>query len=347
MDQLEHEFASLFRKHGAPLQTTAVPSPAGERLAQQLHFYRSIDGSVYVGALSALGFNALASQQGGRDFVAIYLGAITQLTLYAYQLFSDPVVYPHIGDSAREACDDGVIQRLRLLDPYGVRSFRYWPNDPTRLNAAERVAECACLILYLHELGHVRGCHLDLLNEESGVAEYQEIHSDSLNKRQSLLMRALELEADNVAIANGLSLWRELTARTGRHTVDGLDATLLWLTAAELLFWTMSFSHQLSRPDKLASHPSIATRYLNLLFYRGQQGHDDIELITAIKSNEYCVGGWAARHGLASYLTDYFHDDCDTAPVADEWKELRHEIEKHWDRLDHFQRLRAKRLDLS
>lgn len=346
MDGLDSEFASLFRRHSDPLTASDLPSPARERFAQQIQFYRSIDPTVYVGVLTAPEFNALASQRNGVDFIAMYIGAIHQLTLYAYQLFSDPAVYPEIGDPTAERCDDDVIQRLRLGEVYAAASLRYSPNDATRRNAAERVAECACLILFFHELGHVRGCHLDLLNDELWLREYQEINAAPLNDHAALLMRTLELEADSVALANSLATWRGLTAETGRHVVNGLDATCTWLLAAELLFWVMSLTHDRWRPNQLSSHPSIATRYLNLRFFRGRDGQDDVDLVNAWDQRNRCVIRWMGRHNLSSSLLRWSVDDEElaTAVVAGEWTQLRQEMEKLWDRLDDYQRARDTRL---
>lgn len=348
-EQLEWEFAWRFREHGVPLQAANLPEPGGQRLTQLIQFYRSIDREVYVGALDAIGFNAMASAGSGVDFIAMYLGAFHRLTLYAYQVFADPSVHPHVGDPSVERSEAEVIQQLRRGNVFDIGLLRYMPRDPTRQNAAERVAECACLLLFFHELGHVRGCHLALLAEELGVTEYQEFSGAPITEEGSLLMRALELEADSVAVANSLSMWRHLAASTGRHVVEGLGATQTWVMGAELLFYAMSFAHQQWRPDTRASHPSIATRYFNLRFYRGQNGQEDVELASIVEARGFYLAEWVHRHKLTSPLLDYFteSDSAASTVVADEWSELHREIERRWDRLEGLQRARFERLATS
>jgi len=237
--------------------------------------------------------------------------------------------------------------QLRCGDLHGLEALRYLPNDPTRQNAAERVSECACLLLFLHELAHVRGCHLEILAEELAVTEYREICSDPIGERESLLRRALELEADTLAIANSLSIWKGLAAETGRHAIQGLSPITAWLIAAELLFWVMSCAVLRSRAAGPASHPAMGTRYFNLCLFRGQKGQDNTEVVQAIEQNDRCIGRWVSRHKLPSSLlspVDEFSEAA-SAAASDEWTQLRLEIERRWDRIDELQALRAKRVD--
>ena len=60
--------------------------------------------------------------------------------------------------------------------------------------------------MFLHEVAHIEGCHLDLIYDEMRLSEYQEININPLNEKESLLLRALELEADTLGLLNSLTL---------------------------------------------------------------------------------------------------------------------------------------------
>lgn len=336
-------FDALFRPYGARLDFDNLPSPARERYRSQIAFYRQFDPTIYVGVLTTQSFNALASRGPGGDFIAMHMGAIAQLTLFAYQAFADPLVCPSVGTPAVESCEPAALDRLRELDPYGAVSMRYMPNDPTRINAAERIAECACLILFLHEAAHVRGCHLDLVAAELGIKEYQEFSAAPLDERGSLLLRTLELEADTLAIANSLTIWRNLVTRTALHDIEGLDPVRAWVLAAELFFVVMSFNHQQARRGQLASHPSIVTRFLNFRLFRGQQGQDNTDLVQAIERSEDSLLLWVDRHKLPiplmRLLDEPFDDTC-----TQELTELKQHAESLWPRLEEYQRHRSERI---
>ncbi len=45
------------------------------------------------------------------EFIALYMGSIAQLTLYAYQVFSDPEIFPDIGCPTRDGLN-GCLSRV-------------------------------------------------------------------------------------------------------------------------------------------------------------------------------------------------------------------------------------------
>jgi len=328
-------FETLFRAYGARLDFDALPTPARERYRQQVEFYRHLDPTIYVGVLTARSFNALASRGPGGDYIAMHMGAITQLTLFAYQAFADPRFCPSVGNPMVESCETDVLVQLRELDPYGVVSMRYLPNDSIRKNAAERIAECACLILFLHEAAHIRGCHLDLVAADLGIEDYREFSG-------SLLLRSIELEADSVAIANSLTIWRSLVDQSGLHEIEGLDAVRAWMFAAELFFVVMSFNHQQVRRGQLASHPSMVTRFLNFRVFRGQRGHDNTDLVQALERSEDSLLLWVDRHKLPIPLMRFFDEPFDDT-CTQELTELKQHVETLLPRLEEYQQVRSER----
>jgi hypothetical protein len=217
------------------------------------------------------------------------------------------------------------------------------PNDPIRRNVAERIAECACLILFLHEAAHIRGCHIDLILNELGVVEHQEFNINPINEEESLLLRTLELEADTVALINSLNIWCYLAKHTGIHDVEVLGPTRSWLIACELLFCVMSLNHSRSRENQLPSHPSILTRYLNIRMGKIMQGEDQ-ELIEALNQPGNTLLLWIAKHNLSSPILDFFQENPFDPKNVAEWIELQKEVHVLYPKLETYQHARSRRL---
>ncbi len=342
----QEQFSILFRKYGKPVQVNELPSETKKRYEEQIGFYNAFDPTIYVGALENMSFNAVATKNDIGEFIALYMGAITQLTLYAYQVFSDPDLFKDMGDVSLEKCENRIIDILKKGDIFRASELRYLPNDPKRRNVAERIAECSCLILFLHEAGHIRGCHIDIILNELGISAYQEFNINPINEEESLLLRALELEADMVALANSLSIWRDLVERTGIHDVEVLGPTRSWLIAAELLFWVMSVNHNKSRANRLASHPSVLTRYLNIRLILRKQDEEDKELIDAFRQPGNTLLPWIAKHNLSSSILDYYQKDTFEDADITEWVELQQRIKTILPKLEEYQYARSKRLGI-
>jgi hypothetical protein len=261
----------------------------------------------------------------------------------AYQLFSDPEFFPHIGKSDSESVDQDTIRILKKSTIKGIYNQRYLPNDPDRVNAAERVAECACLMLYLHEAAHIRGCHIDIIADYFGVAEYQEINMLPLDDESSVILRALELEADTLAVINGLSIWRELTKHTDVHAVAGLEETQLWLVAAELLFWVMSMSLDYEAPKQSRTHPSLLTRELNLRMIRGKEGVEDTVLARTLEKDRHEVPRWFLKHKMSSQIISLFNDETiRLEEKASEYRELCAKLQELWPSIEKLQAARME-----
>lgn len=302
-----------------------------------------IDSSIYVGVVENATFNAVASRNHTGEFIALYAGAIAQLTFYSYQAFSDPDFYPNVGDASAEKQEPAIIAILKEGDISRAAEQRYWPNCPTRRNVAERIAECSCLILFLHESAHIKGCHIDLILNEFALSEYQEFNINPINAEESLLLRTLELEADTLALINSLNIWRDLVKRTGIHDVQVLGPTRVWLIACELLFWAMSFNHSRSRGSQLPSHPSILTRYLNIRIGKIMQGEDQ-ELRKTLQQPGNSLLPWIVNHNLSSPILNFFQEKPFDRQDLAEWIELQQEIQILYPKLEAYQQARSKRL---
>jgi hypothetical protein len=339
----EEQFSILFRKHGTPLLLDGLPAAIKKKWEEQIGFYNLLDSSIYVGVLDNASFNAVASRNHAGEFIALYAGAIAELTLYSYQVFSDPDFYPNIGDASAEKYEPAIISSLKEGDISRAAELRYWPNCSTRKNVAERIAECACLVLFLHESAHIKACHIDLILKEFAISEYQEFNINPINAKESLLLRTLELEADTLALINSLNIWRDLVKRTGIHDVQVLEPTRVWLIACELLFWIMSFKHNRLRERQLPSHPSILTRYLNIRIGKIMQGEDQ-ELRKALDQPGNTLLPWTAKHDFSTSILDFFQKEPFDAQDLAEWIELQKEIEILYPKLEAYQHDREERL---
>lgn len=339
----QEQFSILFREHGTPLQIQGLPSDTKKRWEEHIGFYNALDPNIYVGVVENMSFNAVASKTDIGEFIALYMGAITQLTLYAYQAFSDPDLYTNIGDVLLEKCENRIIDILKEGDISRASELSYLPNCPIRRNVAERIAECSCLILFFHEATHIRGCHIDLILNEFAVSEYKEFNINPINVEESLLLRALELEADTVALINSLNIWRKLATHTGIHDVPVLGPTRSWLIACELLFWVMSLNHSRSRERQLPSHPSFLTRYLNIRIGKIMQGEDQ-ELRKALNQPGNTLLPWISKHDFASSILNYYKKEAFADQDVAEWIELQQEIQNLYPKLESYEHARAKRL---
>jgi hypothetical protein len=346
MDKLanrQNQFSLLFRKHGRIIKSDYLPSDQKSRFDGQFEFYNKLEPYIYTGMVENISFNAIACKKNFEEFIAIYHGAFTQLTLYAYLIFSDPNSFPDIGDVSGEKLESQIIDLLKKGEITQALKMRFLPFDAVRRNAAERLAECACLILFYHEVGHIRGCHVDLLFDEFEIIAHKEFNFSPLSVQESLVLRTLELEADTVALVNSLNIWRRLTERSGVHKVEHLRPTQIWLIAAELLFSVMSLTHSQLREGQLPSHPSILTRYYNIWIGRIMQGEDE-GLKNELDQKDPFLILWFIKQGFSSSLLDYFNKESINEPDLKEWFELQAKLETLYPKLELYQEAREKRL---
>lgn len=336
------QFSTVFRKHGGSLPDSRTAPDVAEKAEKQIRFYSSIAPAIYVGIVENRTFNAIATRNNFGEFIALYSGALTQLTMYAYQLFSDPALCPDIGDVSIEKCEPQIIERLKSGDLAHAMTLRYMPFCPIRKSVSELIAESACLTLFLHEVAHIEGCHLDLIYDEMCLSEYQEINIHPLNEKESLLLRALELEADSLALLNSLAIWRNLAEHPTYHELQSFGATRSWLIATELLFFVMSFNHERARRKQLASHPSVLSRFFNIRLLRGAHGNEDEELINAVNDpRTTMLVHWVIKHELSSPMFEGFHEQ--SSESIEELTELKAHVETLWSRLEEYQYKRSQR----
>lgn len=339
----KEQFSTVFREYGSSLPDSRTAPDVAEKADKQIRFYSSIAPAICVGIVENRTFNAIATRNKFGEFIALYSGALTQLTMYAYQLFSDPALYPDIGDVSIEKCEPQIIERLKSGDLAHAMTLRYMPFCPIRKSVSEMIAESACLTLLSHEVAHIEGCHLDLIYDEMCLSEYQEININPLNEKESLLLRALELEADTLALLNSLAIWRKVTENQAYHELRSFGATRSWLIATELLFFVMSFNHERARRKQLASHPSILSRFLNIRLLRGTHGNEDEELINAVNEPRISMlVHWVIKHELSSPILESFREQ--SPESIEELTELKAHGQTLWSRIEEYQYKRSQRI---
>jgi hypothetical protein len=337
----EKTFAKVFQSHGAAIGNDELDlhSPWLKRLFRA---YRYMEPNINIGLLNNMNFNAIARNSKGRDFIAIYSGTFTQIAGYAYCIFSDPKMFPYIGDSSAEYLENSLIETLSAGGINPGAGLRYFPNDLVRRDSAQCIAECACMILFFHEAAHINGCHLDLIVDELDVTEHQELMAIPVTQEESLLLRTLELEADSIALANGLTVWRNLFAGEGYSAIAPLGATRSWRIAAQLLFWTMSFNHSRERGSHLATHPSPLTRMANIRTIQGLRGIDS-EILDAHERREDSLHSWMVKNAPPSPIVVVPRSRALDEEIAEEMVVLQDRAKILWPRLEEYQSRRSKR----
>lgn len=334
----------LLARHGAVVDPRTLDDQMGKGLAEQQQLYDRLAPAVPCRFLDNRAFNAIATADECGEAIGIFLGATITLARYAYCLLADPSMLGAIGEPSKEELEPSVIEALRRPgDP--LVEGRYLPRDATRLRAAQHLALCSYLILFFHELAHIELCHLDVLRAEFGVAEYYEVAAVPSSHADALLLRALEWDADNAALATSLSMWRRLYAGMDYSALKPVGPVLSWYLAAELLFWVMDFVQPASHDEGLATHLSPPARLINArLHARWLEGDfdagnecDGTLLIPWVVQNRFPSRQvWDTRSGGSS--ADH---------VVEQLSAARAQYESLLPKLEHFQQVRTERFKTS
>jgi hypothetical protein len=324
---------NAFDRHGGLMDIGSLPENLSRGLRENISLYRSFDKEFHIGYVENKAFNAFACIDQEQYYVGLYFGAILHLSALAYCIFSDPAMFTEIGDTEKEFCEPAIKDALQQGDLFRIPSARYLPNDPVRLDAAQRIAQCAFMLLYLHENAHIRGGHLKLIVDEFGATTYQELTVLPVTEEESLFFRSLELEADTLALANGLRAWRNLYRGFNYSEISALGPTRSWRIAAQLLFWAMSIEHQKLRARALPTHPDPFVRLVNMTIIQGFHGELDKDLIEAHERHEDSLHGWMAS-SLPEEVSGAMISD--PGEVADEIARLKGHIASLWPRLDRY-----------
>lgn len=337
------QFELLSINHGIIIDYENLEVTGNQKLLDQFQFYNALDETIYTGIVGNNNFNAVATKIGNEEYIIIYSGAITRMTLFAYQILSDPTILPAVGNIANESIDMEIYNLIKedKIDEAILKRIK--PICKIRINAAERISECACLILYYHEAAHIAGCHLDIIQNDLGNSAHEEFNINQINEQESLLLRSLELEADTLGMVNALNMWRILEEKSGNHEVAGLNPTEVWLLAADLLFCVMSNSHIRARSGRLSSHPSMITRYGNIRFGKIMYKENDKELLETLKKSNMNLINWFVKNDFNNPNQVEFFDHDSFSHETAEWQELLTNLETIYPRIDNFIKIRESK----
>ncbi len=150
--------------------------------------------------------NACAQPNGSRDRICIFSGAVEGIYGTILGLLSSPEFFPDVGNISAEVTPNispnTGFPRIPLLADTSCSAADgsiYYPNDQTRVTAALILAELALEFLIYHEIGHVVGGHLELIQNgqcPNAISEFENEKSD-LNDRK--LRQVFECDADAFA----------------------------------------------------------------------------------------------------------------------------------------------------
>jgi len=140
-------FDSTVVEFSATARRLGISAAVGVVILGVAYAVTLIAPAICVGIVENATFNAIATRNNFREFIALYSGALTQLTMYAHQLFSDPALYPDIGDVSIEKSEPQIIERLKSADLAHAMALRYMPFCPIRKSVSEMIAESACFYM--------------------------------------------------------------------------------------------------------------------------------------------------------------------------------------------------------
>ncbi len=334
----EKAFEVAMRTHGQALRIQELPDTLSRGLKDQLTVFRFLAPFAYCGFLANSKFNAVAMTREGNEFVGIYYGAEVLIARYAYCLFSDPDMFTSIGNPAAEAAKPKLIEELRR--PLGMHSLspQDIPNDPVRFLAAQHLASCAYLILFMHEVAHLELCHLQLLKDNLGFAEIQEVTAAPLSIEEALLFRTLEWDADNAALMTALKVWRNsFPSKLDFSAIAPLGAAGSWFVAAQLLFWVMDFVQPLERRGLLATHPSPDARFVNAIVHAKKFVP---ELGDESRVSELSLSFWVAKNGFPSQTLEDARQSKGYSTTVEQLAEVHDNYKKIMEQLACYQNVR-------
>ncbi len=174
--------------------------------------------------------NACANDHSGCDRIFIFRGALEHIYGTILGLLSTPAFFPMIGDVSNEVrpanLPGGRFPPVPLLrnNPDADRNAPlFFPNDQTRMTAAQVLAELALEFLIYHEIGHIVGGHLEIPRNGGSVATIAEFQQPA-KPDDATFQYLLECDADAFACHVTSSV----------HTHDQMATRLRNLLSAEL-----------------------------------------------------------------------------------------------------------------
>jgi hypothetical protein len=149
--------------------------------------------------------NAFAESHADHDSIYIFRGALEIIYGNIFGLLSTPAFFPIIGNVNVEVTPQNLpidgFSRVPMLrdDSNGNQSSPFFPNDQGRMTVALILAELAFEFLIFHEIGHIVGGHLEILQIRQNMRAISEFEYTLGNTSDYLLRQTLECDADAFA----------------------------------------------------------------------------------------------------------------------------------------------------
>jgi hypothetical protein len=219
-------------------------------------------------------FNAFAMEHNGHDRVCIFRGAIEKLYGNFLGMLSVPFFLPTVGDVSVEDMPDELLlggfpsaPLLRSASAQNQSIPFYLPNDETRRLVATVLIELALEFLIYHELGHVLGGHLELMESKTGSSFISEFANAIATPQIAMMQQVMECDADAFAchLTAGVHL-NDTVAESMKEALGKLNwpaadiAMFTYLAATGVLFRSCYPEAPARLDDSNSSHPHPAVR---------------------------------------------------------------------------------------
>jgi hypothetical protein len=198
----------------------------------------------------------------------------------------------------------------------------------------------AVMFVFFHELAHIVGCHLRLLSESLGTADYLELPVTPVSSSEARMRLLLELEADQAAASNLSLTWYSMWDRGAFEALNPVGPDVSWAISLAMLFVVMDGLQPAYLQLGQSTHPSPLARMTHIITLAANRRlpHclDEDTVLCAL--NE--VTRWRHKLGLRPSSGDHGL----TMQVHDDLNALRLELaETYSDRLGQYRAERRQR----
>lgn len=246
---------------------------------------------IFIDIVDEMQTNAIAYSSPSGDIVGIYGGIATTIPTFFNWLLHIPQVFDDIGDVSNESFyvkSDPLMFTVQGKMSAIKKGEWPWqivcPKDSMRLNYASFTTRLAWDFLLLHEIAHIRRCHIPYLESHvrtSRAKGYLLEFDRNLTSQEAELARILEVDADVSAVQNlstGFishsleTAWQILFGN--QHAVssewDWQKACSYYVRALSLIFLLFYIIEgKLDTPVRLRTHPlpGIRLKLLNIYLW--------------------------------------------------------------------------------
>lgn len=227
--------------------------------------------------------NALAFQNGAFRLVSLNVGMCIRVRQMMWQATHNTEVFKPRPDEQMLRPElltesNSKFSPKWLIEPIAVQpglddDFYYKMLTPVapsieRVNLAVALTRCALNFIVLHEIGHLVRNQTPFL-PGGQPALFMEMRHDlpaPSNKKEIIVRRLLEVDADLAAVEVGFQTSDQGAAQWSEWTENPIEAAGLWIISVALVFWLFQ-ACDTSVGSQSHLHPSPLTRIMYLASY--------------------------------------------------------------------------------